>query len=109
MQKDCWPFSTFSACQETFSEVSRNLNVPQHCLIQDEPTRWDSTYLLLERLCEQRRALVLACQSLNLGHGMELTNQVWELVEILVKILKLFWEATKTFSEQSTVADLYLL
>ncbi|KAJ8882135.1 hypothetical protein PR048_018623 [Dryococelus australis] len=64
-------------------------------------------YLLLERLCEQRHALALpACQSLNLGQGMELANQDWELVDILVKIFKLFWEATKTLSgEQSTVAD----
>ncbi|KAJ8889102.1 hypothetical protein PR048_008596, partial [Dryococelus australis] len=35
----------------------------------------------------------------------ELTNQDWELADILVKIVKLFWEATKPLSgEQSTVA-----
>lgn len=92
--------------KKSLTKAQNDLNIPQHCLIQDEPTRWDSTYLMLERLCEQRRALALACQSLSLGHGMELTNQDWELAEILLKILKLFWEATKTLSdEQSTLAD----
>ncbi|KAJ8887723.1 hypothetical protein PR048_013941 [Dryococelus australis] len=106
MQKDCRPFSPLGACQESLVKAQEDLNVPQHCLIQDEPTRWDSTYLLLERLCEQRSGLALDCQSLHLGHGMELTNQDWELVDILVKIPKLLREAIKTLSgEQSTVAE----
>lgn len=31
--------------------------MPQHCLIQDEPTRWNSTLHMLQRILEQKMAL----------------------------------------------------
>jgi hypothetical protein len=38
-------------------EIQRNLGLPEHCLIQDEPTRWNSTLHMLQRILEQKMAL----------------------------------------------------
>ncbi|KAJ8890686.1 hypothetical protein PR048_010195 [Dryococelus australis] len=35
----------------------KNHNMLDHRLIQDKPTRWNSTYLMLEHLIEQRHAI----------------------------------------------------
>ncbi|KAK9973178.1 hypothetical protein ABG768_023921, partial [Culter alburnus] len=35
-------------------EKKQQMNTPQHKLIQDVTTQWNSTYFMLERLLEQR-------------------------------------------------------
>ncbi|KAJ8880888.1 hypothetical protein PR048_017361 [Dryococelus australis] len=91
--------------KKCLTKAQQDLQIPEHCLIQDEPTTWDSTYLNLERLCEQRPAQTLAFQSLQLPSGVELSNQDWELAKVLVKTLKLLWEAIKALrGENSTIA-----
>ncbi|KAJ8880984.1 hypothetical protein PR048_017457, partial [Dryococelus australis] len=49
------------AAQET-------LHMPQKCMIQDEPTRWNSTLHMSKRVLEQRRQLALVTP------GLDLTN-----------------------------------
>jgi hypothetical protein len=64
----------------------------EHKLLQDVETRWNSTYLMLERLVEQRKAINLF--SVECGGIDTLTNQEWELTERVVIILKPFYTAT---------------
>lgn len=33
---------------QTFQTIQRQLGLPEHCLIQDVPTRWNSSYYMLE-------------------------------------------------------------
>ena len=42
-----------------------NLNLPQHSLIQDVSTRWNSTYYMVEQVVEQQQALCAALLELN--------------------------------------------
>ena len=39
------------------SVLQRNFSLPAHCLICDVPTRWNSTLHMLDRLCEQQKAI----------------------------------------------------
>ncbi|KAJ7992907.1 hypothetical protein DPEC_G00266940 [Dallia pectoralis] len=38
-------------------DKQKSLNLPQHALTHDEPTRWGSTYDMVERFCEQQQAV----------------------------------------------------
>ena len=37
---------------ERLQNIQRQLSLPNHKLMQDEPTRWDSTYYMLDHLVE---------------------------------------------------------
>ncbi|XP_065323357.1 zinc finger BED domain-containing protein 4-like [Gordionus sp. m RMFG-2023] len=52
-------FKHSSIAQNCLKEIQIRLSLAQHKLIQDVPTRWDSTYYMLERLIEQKRAVQL--------------------------------------------------
>lgn len=69
-----------------------------HRLIQDEPTRWNSTLHMIDRLIEQQ-ALVLASSDLKLSN--QLTSSQWELMKQISNILQLFNKATFTVSSSS--------
>ncbi|KAJ8886714.1 hypothetical protein PR048_012926 [Dryococelus australis] len=57
--------------------------VSQHMLIQEEPTRWNTTLHMLKRLHEQKRALLLANAELKLT---ELSNTQWTLIQNIFPI-----------------------
>ena len=44
---------------EHLHSIQKQLNLPEHRLMQNEPTCWDSTYYLLDHLVEQRREIGL--------------------------------------------------
>lgn len=80
-------------------------SVPEHRLIQDEPTRWDSTYLMISRLVEQRYALKYLVEELNYSLPVEINSQQWKQLSDLCQILKCFYDATKTISKNETTAS----
>src|SRR6218665_2300752 len=73
-------------------QCQKSCNVPQHALIQDVETRWNSIYLMLARLSEQRKAIILYILE---RRGIEnLSKQEWESVEHLIDVQKPFYDAT---------------
>ena len=44
---------------ERLQDIHCQHSLPNHKLMQDEPTQWDSTYYMLEHLVEQQRAISL--------------------------------------------------
>ena len=44
---------------ERLQDIQRQFSLPYDKLMQDEPTRWDSTYYMLAHPVEQRRAICL--------------------------------------------------
>lgn len=50
-------FSRSNKMSRLLKDKQKSLNLPQHALIHDEPTRWGSTYDMVERFCEQQQAV----------------------------------------------------
>jgi hypothetical protein len=74
------------------TEFQHTCDIPQHKLKQDVETRWNSTFLMLERLAEQRKALNL--YSVERGNIDTLSASEWELIDRIVRVLKPFYDAT---------------
>lgn len=63
-----------------------------HKLLQDVETWWNSTYVMLEHLTEQRKAVNL--YSIDYGTIDTLTKSEWELAERIVNVLTPFYDTT---------------
>ena len=79
----------------TFQKVHQ---LPEHRLLQDEPTRWNSTYYMLIRLKEQRSALT--------SYGGEYdiplpTVSQWELIDKTITALQPIEDVTQIISADS--------
>ena len=74
-------------------------DVPKHKLIHDVVTRWNSTYDMIERVCEQQLPIssVLLQRQDTLMH-LELLPNEWRILENILKLLRPFKIATKHLS-----------
>lgn len=83
------------ACRK-FVDCQQSCDVVVHKPLQDVETRWNSTYIMIERLVEQRRAVNL----FSVDHGAidTLSSSEWELADRLVRVLKPLYEATLEIS-----------
>ena len=86
---------------ERLRSIQKQLNLPDHRLMQDEPTRWDSTYYLLDRLVEQRRAICLYESDFELPD--RLGSNEWQLAEKVVNLLEPMQRITKELSARGAV------
>lgn len=43
--------------KQNLKKIQKELGLPQHSIIQSEPTRWNSTLHMMQRMLEQKRAL----------------------------------------------------
>lgn len=57
LRKTVAAFSRSNKMSRLLKDKQKSLKLPQHALIHDEPTRWGSTYDMVERFCEQQQAV----------------------------------------------------
>ena len=81
---------------QVFSQVQSQLGLPKHNLMQDVAARWNSSYYMLERLVEQKKAITASNTECN--PPAELCAHQWTLAEKVVKLLRVFEEATREVS-----------
>lgn len=78
--------------------------LPNHRLIQDVVTRWNSSYYMLQRLVEHKQAIALLSTEDEELHN--LSAHQWQLAESILPLLAPFEEVTKLISSKSsTIAE----
>ncbi|XP_029653797.1 zinc finger BED domain-containing protein 4-like [Octopus sinensis] len=87
------------------TNLQTQLNLPVHKLKQDINIRWNSTYYMLSRVIEQRKAPVTYAIDNNLSI---LSDIQWITAEKIVKILKPFEEITIEASKRSATASMII-
>ena len=88
-------FHHSSASRLLLSNIQAQLQVPEHQLSQECSTRWNSTFYVLERFHEQRRAITTVLPETSCT--AELTISQWTLVGQLVTLLRPFEEFSREF------------
>ncbi|XP_065115787.1 E3 SUMO-protein ligase ZBED1-like [Paramisgurnus dabryanus] len=96
-------FKKSAKATTALAEKQRELNVAEHKLVQDVATRWNSVYLMLDRLLEQRGAVsaVLTDSSVSKrsDRDLELTTSQWRMAEDIVNVLKPMIKLTELLSQ----------
>ena len=89
-------FKHSSLAYQHLHNIQSQLSLPEHKLIQDEPTRWDSTYYMLSHIIQQRRAITL--YDTDFGLPEQLNSNEWQQAEKIVKLLEPVQRVTKELS-----------
>ena len=86
-------FHKSSKATEELRQIQTLLNLPQHKLIQDVETRWNSSYYMLKRIIEQRAAI---SQYLGDYKGIVafLDGNDWKLAKALTTVFQTFEEVS---------------
>ena len=98
-------FSHSSLACSKLNDLQKKHQLPEHNLIQDVPTRWNSTYLMLQRIAEQKQAITSYC--VETPNMPVLDANEWNMINKVSNLLKVFHDATVRLSEKgATVADI---
>lgn len=98
-------FSHSSLACSKLAELQKQHELPEHKLVQDVTTRWNSTFLMLARLTEQKAAIASYC--VNTPNMPVLDANKWNLIGKMCSLLKGFHKATVCLSERnSTTAEI---
>ena len=91
-QHSCLAYSRLRKIQE-------NLGLPGHRLVQDEPTRWNSSLYMLLRLQEQKMALAAYASEYSID---QLSGNQLDLINKIINALSPIEEVTKSISADAT-------
>lgn len=90
-------FNHSAVAFQKLEDAQVQLGLASKKLMQDVPTRWNSTFYMLQSILEQKRSLhLMAAES---GSGfINLDKNQWELLESTLALLEPFEEITKIIS-----------
>ena len=83
---------------EKLKAKQKQLEIPQHNLIQEVVTRWNSTFDMISRLCEQQAAIAAVLHVKRDLHHLELSPREWHNLEDLINSLGPFKSSTEVLS-----------
>lgn len=96
-------FRSSTTAKEKLNQMQQQMGAPCKKLINEVPTRWNSTYHMLERMTEQKEAVWVSMASLKTDIP-PLTPEDFEIIEEMLRVLSPFDQATRELSEEKRVS-----
>lgn len=96
-------FKTSTTAKEKLREVQEQMKRPVMKLIQEVDTRWNSTFLMLQRLFEERQSVGAALAMLKTD-VRPLSSEDYETAAACLQLLAPFYQATVELSEEKRVS-----
>ncbi|KAM3858642.1 E3 SUMO-protein ligase ZBED1-like [Diretmus argenteus] len=101
-------FKKSAKATTALQDKQKEQNVPEHKLVQDVVTRWNSVYLMLDRLIEQKgpvsAALTDPSVSKRSDRDLELSTSQWRTAEDIVAVLKPMLTLTELLSQDTNAS-----
>uniref|UniRef100_A0A147BPQ7 Putative hat-25 zm n=1 Tax=Ixodes ricinus TaxID=34613 RepID=A0A147BPQ7_IXORI len=94
----CSHFSNFEGAWAKLNEAQRRNDRPVRRLFEDDPSCWESTFSMVERLCDQQVAVTECMEGSCDGC---LTPERWELLRQVKAVLRPFKEVTSLLTMDS--------
>ena len=91
---------------QSLLRIQEQLGLSPKRLIQDEMTRWNTTFYMLERKTELKVAITATVVELEVPIELSISN--WALAEKTVKILQVYEEATREASGNYATAGVVI-
>ncbi|XP_040268114.1 zinc finger BED domain-containing protein 4 [Bufo bufo] len=95
-RKICERVHRSTKAKEKLAEFQKDYELPQHPLIQDVPSKWNTSFHMLERLIEQKRAIDE--MSIECNFRELISCDQWEVMQSVCHALKPFEAASKEMS-----------
>lgn len=92
-RKICERVHRSTKAKEKLAELQKEYNLPQHQLIQDVPSKWNTSFHMLERLIEQKRAIDELSTECNFRELISCDQ--WEVMQSVCHALKPFEAASR--------------
>ncbi|XP_055904989.1 zinc finger BED domain-containing protein 4-like [Eupeodes corollae] len=83
-------------------EIQSQMDLPTLKLKQDVPTRWNSTYDMLDRILKIKNAVIATLAIVR--NELSLNNEDWDILERILPILKIFLDITVEISSEKNVS-----
>lgn len=98
-------FNHSNSAVNKLMELQNQLGLKKQKLIQDMSTRWYSTYYMLEKIIEQRKALITYAIDTNIP---TLSSYQWSLAEKIFELLKPFQEIAMEASKKDAISSMII-
>ncbi|MCI4389023.1 hypothetical protein PGIGA_G00092920 [Pangasianodon gigas] len=98
-RKICERVHRSAKAKEKLAELQKAYNLPENQLIQDVPSKWKTSYFMLERLVEQKKAIDE--MSLECNFRELISCDQWEVMQSVCNALKPFEVACREMSNRT--------
>lgn len=98
-RKICERVHRSAKAKEKLAELQKAYNLPENQLIQDIPSKWKTSYFMLERLVEQKKAIDE--MSLECNFRELISCDQWEVMQSVCNALKPFEVACREMSNRT--------
>lgn len=95
-------FNRSTQGQKKLITTQQQLNLPLLKLKQDVPTRWNSTYDMLQRIIQVKDAVITTIALLR--SDLIIKQEDWEIIEEVLPLLQPFYEVTVEISAEKNVS-----